>query len=252
MVDVTTEKRDRPASGWTVLFLPRRAFVGQRERPAPLWPLVFAALFAALAPVVFTLTVDMHDFFYDQLRQTGQLARMEELPEDAKKQAFDVIDNNVIPGMKVLLPGAAAGARLVWILALAGIAFGVLRGTHKELRFLAVLGAVALAAAPLALHDLLSVLVYTLRDVHQYDPQNPVLSNAAAWLKTHPERDPLGALLSALDLFNLWTVFLCGLALRTVRDKPGAIAWILPVGGFVLIVIGRVANAFAGSVASSF
>jgi hypothetical protein len=174
---------------------------------------------------------------------------IEDLPDDKKAEAQAFIDEKLVPAMSAVLPLGALGSRFVWIFVLAGLGFGVLRGTNKELRFKALLGAVALASAPLVLHDVLGALVYLVRDVNQYDAQNPVLSNPAAWMRLEIDKDVLGAALLSVDLFSLWTVYLCGLALAVVSNKRGALPWLLPLFGWLLVVGGRVVGAVSSSAA---
>jgi len=244
MVDVIADKRDRPATAWAVLFSPRRAFLGQARKPAPLVPMLIVAAFALVPPICFVLQVDMQEFLYAQMKASGQLPS--DLPDDARA----ILEEKIVPAMKAALPVGAIAQRLGWILALAALAYGVLRGTNKELRFKAVLGALTLASAPLVLHDLLAGLVFLTRDIHQFEPKNPVLSNPAAWLRLDIDTSALGALAQNFDLFSLWTVFLCGLALSVVVGRRGLMPYLLPLGGFVLVLVARVAGAAASSAAS--
>lgn len=246
MVDVIADKRDRPTTGWAVLFSPRRAFLGQSHKPAPLLPMLIVAAFALVPPICFVLTVDMQDFLYSQMRAGGQIPS--EMPDEARA----ILEDKVVPAMKAALPVGAVVQRLGWILALALIAWGILRGTRKELRFKAVLGSLTLASVPLVIHDLLTGLVFVTRDIHQFDPKNPVLSNPAAWFRLDIESSALGAAAHAFDLFGLWTVLLCGLALSVVAKRRGLAPYLLPIAGFALILVGHVAAGAAGAAASSF
>ena len=75
------------------------------------------------------------------------------------------------------------------------------------------------------------------------DYRNPVLSNAAAWLKLHIERDPMGATLFQLDLFKLWSVWLCGLGLTVVANARGVLPWLVPIFGHVIASIVKTTSA---------
>lgn len=250
MVEVITDRSERPTSGWGVLVSPRRAFIGQRDKPSPLIVLLVIGVFALLPPLCFLARVDMHAFMTKQMRQSGQMSALEDLPEEKREEARAFIDEKIIPAMTVALPVGAVGQRYVWILLLAALSFGVLRGTNKEIRFKSLLGAIALASAPLAIHDVLGALVYLTREVYQYEPQNPVLSNPAAWMRGNIEKEALAAALHGLDLFTLWTVYLCGLALSVVSKRRGLLPWLLPAGGWLLLLLGKVAAAAASGAAS--
>jgi hypothetical protein len=231
-----TSTRERPVSGWLVLLSPRRAFVGARDKPRAWIALLLLLLISLAPPLAFFSAHDFEAFVLREMKASGQL---ENVPPDGMK----IIEEKVIPAMRVALPVGAAAKRAVWCLVIALLGFALLRGTSKELRFRQCLNALVLAAAPLALHDLFTALIYLVRDAGLYDVRNPVLSNPSAWLKLHPEQDPVGAALIGLDLFSLWAVWLAGLGLAVVSGRKGVLPWLVPGLSHVVIVVGKVANA---------
>lgn len=234
----------RPRSAWLVLLSPTGAFVAARERPRPWLTLLLLTAVAALPPVVFVSLVDMQGFLLAELKASG---RLDEMPEEAL--AF--MRDRVAPAMTVGLPLFAALARAASILVVAALGFAFLRGVSKQLSFKACLTAVALGAAPLVVHDLLHALLLAVRDLRAIDVRNPVLSNPAAWLGLHVEKDPLGALLHGLDLFKLWAAWLCAHGLNVVARTRSALPYALTFGGQALLLLAAVIGALVGGAASS-
>lgn len=235
---------ERPRSLWMVLFAPTGAFLSARARPRP-WLTLLAVLgFAALPPLMFVLVVDMHDFLLAELKASGRL-------EDMPQEALAFLKDTLAPAMQVGLPLFTAGMRAASILVVAALGFGFLRALAKDLSFKACLAAVALGAAPLVLHDVVSAFLLASRDLSSIDARNPVLSNPAAWLSLHVEEDPLGALLRGLDLFQLWAAWLSAYALNVVARTRSLLPYLLTYGGLALATLAAVTGALASGAASS-
>jgi hypothetical protein len=230
--------RDRPRSAWAVLFSPRRAFIGQRDKARPWWILAFVTLVSLAQPAAFIATTDLRAFIETEMKKSGQT---EDMPPEALEAALDYGPKF----MAVALPGGAAAKRAGWALIIAALGFAFLRGSRKELRFRTCLAAVALGCAPLLINDVVSALVFLLRESHEIDVRNPVLSNPAAWLKLDVERDAAGAALRSLDLFELWSAYLMALGLVVVANTRSRSPFLLTFGGHFLVAIAAIAGAFA-------
>jgi hypothetical protein len=224
--------------GWpllTVLLWPHRAFDDVAERPRPWLRLLLVVIIAATPAVVFTNRVDTGRLAERMLNASG---RLDDVPDTERAEILE----RTAQGLKVGLPGAAGGRRVLFIFLVAGLAFALLRGLVPHLRFTAVLGAVVVGTAPMLLHDGIK-LAQALGDHPLFlDLDNPVMSNPAALLELDARGSALGALAKAVDVFRLWSVWLCAVGLQTVSGKRNFLAssapWVVLGASVGLDVLG--------------
>ena len=135
---------------------------------------------------------------------------------------------------KLLVVAAPPAKRLLALLLLAGLGFLALRGPVPALSFSACLAVVGVGAAPLLLADLSRAGLALLHG--GVDPRLLLRSNLALWLDADLDAGA-GALLRAVDLFRLWSVWLTGRGLQVLRGQPdghGPAFW-LPVGLYGIV-----------------
>lgn len=212
-----------------VLLNPRGAFAATRARP--LAALVFAcAVGLALAPpIAFLARNDLATVMKRELKKSG---RLETLSPEQREKVEDVGTK----GLAVALPAGAVAKRALWIVALAGLCFALLRGMRPGLGFAPVLSAVALATAPLVVQDLLAAGTYLLKDTSTLDVQNVVLSNPAAWFKMETGHSAVAALLRGLDFFDLWACGLAGFGVALVADVKSRLGTVAAYGLHAVVV----------------
>lgn len=224
--------------GWpllTVLLWPHRAFDDVAERPRPWLRLILVLALAGSPAVVFTSRVDTTRLAERLLNQGG---RLDDVPAEQRAEVLE----RTAQGLTIGLPGAAAGRRALFIFLVAALAFALLRGLVPDLRFQAVLGAVVVGTVPMLLHDGIK-LAQALGDHPLFlDLDNPVLSNPAALLELDARGSAVGAIAKALDVFRLWSVWLCAVGLRVVSGKRSLLAssapWVVFGAGVGLDVLG--------------
>ena len=147
--------------------------------------------------------------------------------------------------MKAALPIGAVVKRAMWMAILAAICFGLLRGARPELKIEPVLGAVALATAPYAIHDVLVAATFLAKDVMALDAQNAVLSNPAAWLGLETGHSVAATALKGLDFFELWACALVGIGVNVVAGTRSWVPWLVSFGAHTTTVLVAVAGAAA-------
>jgi hypothetical protein len=212
-----------PRARALVLLDPRGAFASVALRP--LWgaALLFMVATAILPPITYVAKGDVAAVVEREMKRSG---KTDSLPEEQRANAVQM----AAKVMKVALPIGASVKRGMWIVLLAGLAFALMRGSKPELRLEPIIGAVALAMAPLAVHDVLNVITFATKDVMTIDAQNAVLSNPAAWFGIDTAHNAAGVALKGLDFFDLWSCFLVGLGVNQVAGTRSSIPYALAFG----------------------
>jgi hypothetical protein len=207
-----------------VLIDPRGAFLAVAARP--LWGLgvVFMLAFAVVPPLVFVARADTSAIVKRELNKSGKL---DAVPAEQREQVIEVGGK----GMVFALPAAAAAKRAIWMTIVTLVCLGLLKGSRPELTMSPVAGAVAVAMAPVALHDTFVALAFLFKDPMQLDAQNAVLSNPAAWLGLDAGHTVAGALLHGLDFFELWSAALLGLGVNVVAGTRSSLPYLVAFGG---------------------
>ena len=143
------------------------------------------------------------------------------------------------PIMAVGVPLGAASKRSGWILFVGVACFFAVRGTsQRKLALGDVVGAVAVGAAPLMVHDLLSAISYVVFDLRAIDPQNPIASNLASVFMTgNASRSGPAMLLRGLDLFELWTCWLMALGVSRVAQTRSSAPALITFGTHALLTL---------------
>jgi hypothetical protein len=213
-----------------VLLDPRGAFTAVALRP--LWGLgvIFMLAFALLPPLVFVARTDAEAIVKRELQASG---RMEQLTAEQREQAIALGSK----GTKILLPIGAAAKRSIWMTILTLVCLAVLKGSRPDLKMSPVAGAVAVAMAPLAVHDVCVAATFLFKDPMQLDATNAVLSNPAAWLGYDAGHSVAGALLRGLDFFELWSAWLVGLGVNVVANSRSSLPYVVAFGGHALATI---------------
>lgn len=213
-----------------VLLDPRGAFTAVAARP--LWALgvVVMLAFAIAPPLVFVARTDATAIVKRELQQSG---RMEQMTPEQREQAISLGSK----GTKILLPVGAAVKRSLWMTILTLVCLGLLKGSRPELKMSPVAGAVAVAMAPLAVHDVLVAGTFLFKDPMQVDATNAVLSNPAAWLGYDAGHSVAGALLRGLDFFELWSCWLVGLGVNVVAQSRSSLPYVVAFGGHALTTL---------------
>ncbi|HEY4220230.1 MAG TPA: hypothetical protein VGO62_02790 [Myxococcota bacterium] len=234
----------KPTARILVFFDPKGAFASVAQKPLAVLTLALMLGFALVPAVTYVARADLRAFVDHQIKASGKADAM--TPEQ-REQAVTI----GAKAMTGFFPGLALVARGAWILIAAALSFALLRGSKPELRFAPVVGAVALAMAPLAIHDVLATIAYLSKDVMSINGLNPVLSNPAAWLELDEKSSPLGALLKGLDLFDLWTCALIGIGINVVAGTRSSVPYVVAFGGHGFSVARALVAAFAVSHAAS-
>lgn len=204
-----------------VYFAPREAFTRIVRRPSFWLPLVgWLALSIGFA-TVWMNRMDPREFMKNTLEEQGQ---WDKIPADQREQILETSAGR----MKTFGMIGPALAPPVMLLITAGVLLGIYRFFYaSEVTFKQALAicawtsfAVALLTTPLLL------LVMNLKGDWNLNPQNVIQASPAAFVDKEAVAKPLYALLSSIDLFSIWTVFLLAVGFAVAsRRKTSAALW---------------------------
>ncbi len=219
-----------------VYFSSREAF-GRIVRSPRFWPPAIAYLVVALVFTgIWMSRMEPREFLKAQLEQSGQ---MEKIPAEQREGILDQ-QARFMPVFGWV--GVVVGTP-VFLLAVAGALLFIFRFFYASAvsfrQSLAIVSwvffAVGLVTSPLTL------AVMGLKGDWNLNPQEAVQANLALLLDRSTAAKPLWSLLSSIDLFSLWMIFLLatGFAVASRKSTSSAV-WgvILPWVVIVLIKVG--------------
>jgi len=228
-----------PAGGFfqnliDLYFAPREAFTRIVKSPTFLLPLVGQLVLVIAFTAIWLNKVDAKEFMKSQLEQSGQ---MEKMQPEAREAVMNMADMQ----LKI---GGAIGVIFtpLMLLVVATVLMFVYRFFYaSEVGFKASLAIVSWALFAVGLLTTpLMLLVFQLKGDWNLNPQDVIQANLGLLFDKSTAAKPLWALLTSVDLFSLWMVFLLasGFAVAS-RKTTGSAIWgvVIP---WVLIVLGKV------------
>ncbi len=219
-----------------VYFSPGEAFGRIARRPAWLLPAIGYLLLVVAFSAIWMHKMEPREFVKAQIEQSKQAQR---LTAEQREQAIE----QQVKLMPIFTWVGSILGTIVTLAAIAGFFFFVYRFFYGgELTFrqsLAVtswvLFAVGLITTPLLL------VVFGLKGDWNLNPQEVVQANLSLLLDRSTAAKPLWALLSSIDLFSIWSVFLLATGYAAaVGRKVGSALWGVAVP-WLLIVLAKVA-----------
>jgi hypothetical protein len=208
-----------------VFFEPKKTFEDIAQRPAWLVPMVLIIVAALTVTVVFTQHVGWERFFRQQMETS---TRMSQMPPEQREAALAMQTKFAPISTSVAI---AIGLPIYYLIAsavLLGIVAGIL---SAPVRFKQVLAVMSYASLTAVISSILTLIVMMLKSPDQFNLQNPLAFNPAAFMD--PQNSPkfLYSLASSLDLFSFWTMFLLATGLKAAAGKK------LSFGGALFAVV---------------
>lgn len=219
-----------------VYFSPREAFTRIVRNPRFLVPLVAYVILVLGFTGVWMQRMDPVEFMKTQIEESGQADRI------PAEQRVAIIEQQAQWMPVFAWVGSIVGTALTFLV-VAGVLLFLYRFFYaSEVTFkqaLAIVSwvffAVGLVTTPLLL------LVMGLKGDWNINPQEALQANLGLLLDKSSAAKPLWALLSSIDIFSLWTVFLLAVGFGVAsRKSTGSAIWGVAVP-WALIVLGKVA-----------
>jgi|SRR5208283_3618871 len=222
-----------------VFFSPKATFEDIARKPSWLLPVILTTLFSIAAVIALNQRMNWHEYVSQQIEKNPRAAQ---LSADQKEKQADIsakITVYIVYAAGVFAPILAAvilGAVMMGVYnLLAGAGASFLQSTAIA----AHAGLVGLVSTPIFL------LVLFLRPAGSIDPENPVVTNVAAFL---PEDSAkwLFALCKSLDIFTIWTLILLAIGFAAVnpRKLKGSKPYVIAFSAWGVFAVVKVLWAF--------
>jgi len=219
-----------------VYFSPREAFTRIVRNPRFLVPLVAYVILVLGFTGVWMQRMDPVEFMKTQIEESGQADRI------PAEQRAAIIEQQAQWMPVFAWVGSIVGTALTFLVVAGALLFLYRFFYASEVTFkqaLAIVSwaffAVGLVTTPLLL------LVMGLKGDWNINPQEALQANLSLLLDKSSAAKPLWALLSSIDIFSLWTVFLLAVGFGVAsRKSTGSAIWGVAVP-WALIVLGKVA-----------
>lgn len=229
-----------------VFFEPGKTFEDIGRRPTWFVPL----LLSILAVVVFYTAYGQHDgwerFLRQQMATNQRLAQqMEQVPPDQRDARIALQAR--ITGISYTV-GPAIFMPIVLLIS-SGILLGITAMMSAGLRYKQVFAVVCFAALPGVVKFLLATVVVFLKNPDDFNLQNPLAFNIAAFMDQATASKFLYTFAAAFDVFTIWTILLTATGLTAAAGRKR-----LSFGGalFAVLVPWVVFVGFGATMAAMF
>jgi Yip1 domain len=223
---------------------PSKTFTDLRRNASWWAPYLIIAVFSLLFVSLVDQKIGFRKVVENSIQlQPKQAERLERVPPEQREQALQspVIFTKMI---SYAIPAIALGVYAVF----AGVLFATLKfGVSAEVKYKTLFALVVYTRLPQLLGTLLAI-VSLLAGVSSdgFNIENAVATNPGYFIG--PEGSPvLRALLTPLDIFNLWTLILTAIGITCISKVKRGTAFAVVFGWFALVVLARVVLAAATS-----
>jgi hypothetical protein len=223
---------------------PSKTFTDLRRNASWWAPYLIIAVFSLLFVSLVDQKIGFRKVVENSIQlQPKQAERLERVPPEQREQALQspVVFTKMI---SYAIPAIALGVYAVF----AGVLFATLKfGVSAEVKYKTLFALVVYTRLPQLLGTLLAI-VSLLAGVSGdgFNIENAVATNPGYFIG--PEGSPvLRALLTPLDIFNLWTLILTAIGITCISKVKRGTAFAVVFGWFALVVLARVVLAAATS-----
>ena len=222
-----------------VIFSPKATFADIVRKPSWLLPVILLAVLGAIVAVGLNQKVDWREYMSQQIEKSPRAAA---LSAEQKQQ-------RIAAGAKFAPISAyvfGIPAPLVVVLTVAGVmlgAYNLMAGA--DVSYTTSLGIVSHAFVPWLIGNLIFLLVLFLKPPGTLDLDNPVATNASAYLPDGSAKW-LEALTKNVDLLAIWITVLIaiGFAAANPRKLRGNRSFTIAFGVFAVYILVRVGLTF--------
>jgi Yip1-like protein len=222
-----------------VLFSPKPTFEDIARKPSWILPVILTTVLSIIAVIALNQRMNWREYISDQLEKNPKAAQMSAEQKEKQVDISAKVTVYVVYAVGALAPIVMAvliGAILMGAYNLLG---GAGASFSQSIAIAAHSGLVGLISTPIFL------LVLFLRPAGTIDPENPVVTNLAAFL---PEESAkwLVTLCKSLDIFTIWTLILIAIGFAAVnpRKLKGAKSFVIVFGLWGAFVLVRTMWAF--------
>jgi hypothetical protein len=215
-----------------VFFDPKKTFEDIAKRPTWIVPLVLIMIAVLAVSVTMAQRIG-----WERIVRHGM-----EASSRAQQMTPEQREQGVAMGVKIASIMGYVGIIFVPVIyvIMAGVLLGVASGIFSAgVRFKQVFAVVCYASLTGVIQSILTIVVICLKNPDEFNSQNPLAFNPAAFMDPGTSSKFLYSLATSLDLFYLWTILLMAVGLKAAAGKKlsfgGALfAVVLPWAVYVL------------------
>jgi hypothetical protein len=222
-----------------VLFSPRKTFEDIARKPSWVLPVLISTILGIMSVVVLNQRVNWREYIAQQIEKNPRAAQLS--PE--QKQQQTEISTKITVNI-VYLAGVVGSVLLALIVAgVMMLAYNLLAGTGAK--FPQSLGIASHALMVGIISTPLFLLVLFLKPPGTVDPDNPVATNLAAFLREESAKW-LVVLCKSIDIFTIWMLILIAIGFAAVnpRKLKGAKPYVIAFSVWGAVVAVKVLWAF--------
>ncbi len=212
-----------------VFFEPKKTFEDVAQRPTFWVPLILITLLGIVATYLISTHIGWETIVRQQSQQSAAAQqRMEQMtPEQRERMESMQMKFAPIAGY-----GFAILGRPIGYLIAAAILLGIVRGIMSApIRFKQIWAILWYAAIPAVLQTILMCVVIFLKKPEEFNIQNPLAFNPAAFMDPTTSSKFVYAVARSFDLFTIWTLLLVAVGLTVAGGKK------LSFGGALVAVV---------------
>ena len=216
-----------------VIFEPGKTFADIAARPSFFLPIVLMIVTALVSSYLVGQKVGWERIFRHQAETSS---RMQQMDPAQREQAISMQVRFASIGSYV---GPIIAVPLVALIE-AGILLGIVAGIMSApVRFKQVFAVVCWVGITFVVSGILTIVVIFLKNPDDYNMQNPLAFNPAAFMDQQTSSKFVYSLASSMDLISFWAIFMIAVGLKAAAGKKlsmgGALfSVILPWGVYVL------------------
>jgi hypothetical protein len=199
-----------------VILEPGKAFEDIARRPAWLVPLLLVILSGVVFYTVFGQHVGWPRYLQHQLETNPKAAeRMAQLSPEQRARTEE---------MQAKFAGVGADAAValftpIALLISSAIVLGIVNAMGAGLKYKQIFSIMAYGSLPIVVKYALSIVVMFLKNPDDFNPQNPLAFNFAAFMDPMTASKFVYTIAVAVDLFAIWTLLLGATGLKAAAGK---------------------------------
>jgi len=195
-----------------VFFEPKKTFEDIAQRPGWLVPLVLIIVAVLSVTVVLGQHVGWERILRQQMENNPRTAQ---LTPEQRDQAL-AIQMKLAPFFGAVPVIVVPVSYLIVSAILLGIVAGIMSAPVKFKQVFAVMCYAGLTGV---VSSILTLVVMFLKNPDQFNPQNPLAFNPAAFMDPTTSSKFMYSLATSFDLFSFWTIFLIATGLKAAAGK---------------------------------
>lgn len=206
-----------------VFFEPGKTFADIGRKPTWVAPVLLLILLTIAVTFTMGQKIGWEQIVRQQMEGNPQAAQLTAEQREAQIAVGVRMSGIFAYAVPVFLP--------VYYLIVSGVLLGITAMMSAGLKFKQVFAVVTHANLPGLVSAVLMIVVMFLKNPSEFNAQNPLAFNPAAFMDPQTSSKFLYSLASSLDLFSIWIIFLLGTGLHAAAGKK------LSFGGALTAVI---------------